>query len=195
MSKLLMFFGLSLVAIIVVIVGGNYIGVWRDPAEKVVLKMYEAISEGDTNAYMDTILPTNRRQPNLLGLVNAISIGIGPVGVDLSKLTAVTISDLDVSIIRSNETYALVQATGKIRYPILMLEVEFCDQHDVRLYSDGKWYVDVYAPERAERLEKILNIRQQELLEMANNSSSQAELNLLRGGFATGLETALDLCE
>jgi len=164
------------------------------PAERQVKKMYAALSDGDTYAYMDTILPENRRQPNILGLLNAISIGIGPVRADISKIASVNISDLRVSMLYSNETYALVQAEGNVRYSILMMEIPFCDQHDVRLHSDGNWYVDVYAPERFERLERILNIREQELMEMYDGSSGYNEYDIF-GELFTGMEQALNLCE
>lgn len=159
--------------------------------EGVVKRMYEAISKGDTDKYMDTILPENRRQPNPFGLINAISIGIDPISLDLSKITAVSVRDLKLSIIATSDDYALVQAKGKIRYPILTMELDFCDQHDVR-NVDGTWYVDVYAPERATRLEEILGLRQQELADMANDLYYQSGLF---GGLVQGMESALDLCK
>jgi len=160
--------------------------------EGTVKLMYKSISENDTDTYIDTILPENRLQPNIFGLMSAISISMGFVSIDLAKITDISIKDLKVSTIEKRENYALVRAEGKIRYPILALELRFCDQHDVRyLNDDGKWYVDMYAPERVARLEKILGIKQQELQAMSANPSLQA--NFL-GSYMASLESVLNLC-
>lgn len=158
--------------------------------ERVVESMYEALGEADTDAYLDAILPENRKQPNMMGLLSAFSLNIGPVGLDLGKLTGFSVRDLEFEeLVREND-YALVRVRGNMRYPILMMEVPFCDEHDVRLI-DGAWYVDVYAPERAGRLERVLGIRQQELEQL----SSDAEYQTLMGALGLSMEKTLDLCE
>lgn len=163
------------------------------PAERVVNDMYDAISDSDTDAYMDSIHPENRKQPNIFGLLSAFSIGIGPVSADLAKLTQISVRDLKVSIVHEySDSYVIVQAEGFVRYPILMLEFSFCDQHDVRLYSDGNWYVDLYAPKRIERLNRILVEYQTELLDPSLESAYLSE-NLFAAIFQ-GIEKGLDLC-
>lgn len=159
------------------------------PPERVVRRMYTALSEGDMDAYMDTILPENRRQPNILGLLNVLSVGIGPIGVDLGELTDISIKDLKVTQLQATDGYALVQSEGNLRYPAFTMELQFCDQHDVRRASDGNWYVDVYAPERTQRLERVLNVRQEELSGMMNGG------NDWWSSLIPGIERALDLCE
>ena len=95
----------------------QYFGLWRHPAERVVIKMYKALSDGDMNAYAEIILPSDQLQPNVLGMLDALSIGIGPVGVDISKLLGIDVKNLDVlSTIYLTDTYALVQAEGLVNY-------------------------------------------------------------------------------
>lgn len=195
MSKRLSHLMFLFILVAVVIAGCDS----RHPAEKVVDRMYKALSKGDMSGYMDTILPQNRQQLNPFGLLSAMSFSVGPVGFDVSKLMAVSIRDLKLKTLSLKDNYALIQAEGYVRYPVFMMEVRFCDQHDVRL-QDGEWYVDVYAPERAERLERILGIRQQELEAMARNAppaSGQPEDELLTalGMLGPSMEKALNLCD
>lgn len=172
-------------------------------ATKTVEKMYAALSDGDMDAYMDTILPENRRQPNPLGLLNAVSLGFGAggfsLGFDLSALMNVSVQNLTLTTLQSQNDYALIQAKGSFRYSLLMMELNFCDQHDVRKRA-GAWYVDVYAPERQTRLERVLAKRQQQLAAMA--AAAPAETGVLEtdlmnalGMLGPGMEVALDLCE
>jgi len=197
-KRLIHYLSLSLLVLIGLTVWGCT-ALNKHPAEKVVEEMYRAFSRGDMDGYMDTILPQNRRQPNPFGLLNAMSFSIGPVGFDVSKIMAVSIRDLKLKMLKVKDDYALVQAEGYVRYPIIMMEVRFCDQHDVRL-QDGRWYVDVYAPERAQRLEKVLGIRQQELANMALNVHRATgrpgdELSTAVSIFGSMMEKTLDLCD
>ena len=160
--------------------------------ERVVILMYKSISENDENAYIETMLPENRFLPNIFGLMSAVSLISDIVEVDISRFTKISIKNLQVKVIKKYKNYALVQAEGKIRYPLLALELQFCDQHDVRyLEEDGNWYVDMYAPERIARLEKILAIKQQELQAMVNNPSFDAGF---WGSYIASLKNILNLC-
>lgn len=165
--------------------------------------MYAALSDGDMDAYMDTILPENRRQPNPMGLLNAVSLGFGAggfnLGIDLSTLMDVSVQNLTLTTLQSRNDYALVQAKGSIRYSLLMMELNFCDQHDVRKRG-SEWYVDVYAPERQARLERVLDKRQGELQAMAASAPPETgvlETDLMNalGLLGPGMEVVLDLCE
>lgn len=167
--------------------------VFDHPAERVVNDMYNAISESDIDAYMDAIHPENRKQPNIFGLLSAFSIALGPVRADLGKLTHISVRDVKVSLVREySDSYVIVQAEGYLRYPILMLEFKFCDQHDVRRYSDGNWYVDLYATERVERLNRILFQYQAELSDPYHEPSYSNES--LYAAIFEGIEKGLDLC-
>lgn len=172
-----------------------FIGCSSGPAhERVVQDMYDALSDGDHDAYMDTLLPSNRQSPNLIGILSAVSISVGPIGLDLGALTQVSIKELEVKTLSKTDDYALVEARGLIRNPILGFEFPFCDQHDVRL-SGGSWYVDMLALERQARLEIILQAREQELQELLEGSQSQQQLS---GNpfaqFSDEMAKALDLC-
>lgn len=168
-------------------------------AEVVVRKMYVALATGDQDAYMDTILPANRRVLNPMNLVPALSVG-GNVGVfgaeiDIGKLMKFSFKELNVRTVRSSSDYALVEARGIVRYPALGMEFNFCDQHDVRK-ENGHWYVDIYAPERQERVSRLLEKRQKEIL--SNPPTPSGDMNdpigLIFSGIGQGMEQALDLC-
>ena len=184
-------------AVIVFVVGmlGACAGTKAHPAQDVVRRMYDALSKGDRDAYMDAILPENRQQGGYpLGVLDAFSFGIGPLNVDPSKLMSFTVKDLKVDLVSSRDDYALVQARGKVRYPIIAMELNFCDQHDVRRSQDGNWYVDIYASERTERLQRVQAKRQQELAQSPDGSGGADPFSLLKE-LGPMMEKALDLCE
>jgi len=165
------------------------------PAQDVVRRMYDALSKNDRDAYMDAILPENRQRGGYpLGLLDAFSFLIGPVRLEPSKLTGFTVKNLKVDLVSSRDDYALVRASGKVRYPIIALELNFCDQHDVRRSEDGNWYVDIYASERAERLQRIQARLQQELAQTPSGSGGADPFSLLQN-LGPMMEKALDLCE
>lgn len=192
---------LLLVGSITILIGGCSFG--ADPIQDVVVRMYESLEIGDTNAYMDTLLPENRRQPNPFGLLNALSASAGfgglNLGVDISKLIQVSFSDLEVTVLAKKGDYALTQAMGKIRYPILMMETPFCEQLDLRRV-DGKWYVDLLALERQQRMARILQRQQAQLEQLglaapAETGDIGADLQNMFGMFGSSMEYALNLCE
>lgn len=168
-------------------------------AEAAVRKMYVALATGDQDAYMDTILPANRRVLNPMNLVPALSvggnIGVFGAGIDLGKLMKLSFRDLSVRAIRTSPNYALVEVRGIVRYPALGMEFNFCDQHDVRK-ENGHWYVDIYAHERQERVSRLLEKRQKEIL--SNPPTPSGDMNdpigLIFSGIGQGMEQALDLC-
>ena len=165
------------------------------PAQDVVRRMYDALSKDEPDAYMDAILPENRQQGGYpLGVLDAFSFGIGPLNVDPSKLMSFTVKDLKVDLVSSRDDYALVQARGKVRFPIIAMELNFCDQHDVRRSQDGNWYVDIYASERTERLQRVQAKRQQELAQSPDGSGGADPFSLLKE-LGPMMEKALDLCE
>ena len=170
-------------------------GARTHPAQDVVRRMYDALSKNDRDAYMDAILPENRQQGGYpLGLLDAFSFGLGPLNLDPSKLMNFTVKNLKVDLVSSRDDYALVQASGKVRYPIVALELNFCDQHDVRRSQDGNWYVDIYASERAERLQRIQARLQQELAQSPGGSGGSDPFSLLQN-LGPMMEKALNLCE
>lgn len=170
-------------------------GARTHPAQDAVRRMYDALSKNDRDAYMDAILPENRQRGGYpLGLLDAFSFLIGPVRLEPSKLTGFTVKNLKVDLVSSRDDYALVRASGKVRYPIIALELNFCDQHDVRRSEDGNWYVDIYASERAERLQRIQARLQQELAQTPSGSGGADPFSLLQN-LGPMMEKALDLCE
>ena len=171
----------------------------RAAAEAAVRKMYVALSSGDQDAYMDTILPSNRHVLNPMNLVPALSIGgnigVFGIGVDLGKLMQFSVRDLSVNTIKISSDYALVEARGIVRYPALGMEFNFCDQHDVRK-ENGHWYVDIYATERQERVSRLIEKRQKTILEGPPTPTENMEdtIGLVFSGIGQGMEQALNLC-
>ena len=51
-------------------------------AERVVERMFTALEEGDHDAYLDTLLPSNRNRPDLEGILAALLGGVGRSGED-----------------------------------------------------------------------------------------------------------------
>ena len=143
----------------------------RHPAERVVANYYVALNDGDSDALMDAVEPADRNvmTTGLMGLLDALSVSIGPLGIDLGQLTDVRIRDLRLDVTSEATDYALVRAAGVVRYPALGTEVPFCFLHDVRREGDA-WYIDLDGPENAQRLERILPARQAELEVLASSS-------------------------
>ena len=178
-----------------------------EEAKKPVEQMYKAMATRDMNAYMDTILPENRSRPNPLSLLSILGalvpdLGIGDFNLDLGGLLGniaqVSIQDLKLTVEEERDGYVLVRAEGRMRYPGLFFETAFCDEHDVR-QVEGKWYVDVFAPEREARLQAILGSLQQELGALATAAPSltgnlEIDLLLTLRQFSEGAGVALDLC-
>lgn len=166
----------------------------RHPAEPVVENMYAALAANDMDAFMDTMLPANRRQPNPFMLIRGLVIGYGPVGIDLAQLTDISIPEVEVRVIQAGDGYALVQAEGYVRYPSLLLELPFCDQHDARL-EDGQWYVDVYAPEREARLSRLMEQRAQALQNQDWAVEEPEDLAGVLQILGEGMGMALNTCD
>jgi hypothetical protein len=168
---------------------------FQDPKITLVRKMYNSLAKGDANGYLDTILPQDRTMPNPLGLLSAIhlSFSYGPFGLDLSQLTKFSINDLKVKIIYSTDDYAIVQAEGGLRYPLLITEIQFCDTHDLRKVN-GRWYVDVLAPEKQARVENIL-AQKQGVIQNELSGASDQELFGMISSYMNAMQQIVDLCE
>lgn len=167
----------------------------RHPAERVVAGYYLGVARGDTDAVMDAVEPADRNLTGmgLLNLLDALSLNLGPLGLDLGALTEFSIRDLDLELLSATTDYALVRAAGNIRYLTLGMEVPFCDTHDVRRGGDGVWYMDLDAAERLARLERILPLREAEL--NALMASSGQSLTGIFDTMSDSMAISLNLCE
>lgn len=167
----------------------------RHPAERVVAGYYIGVARGDTDAVMDAVEPADRNLTGMgfLKLLDALSLSLGPLGIDLGALTDMSIKDLDLELLSSTTDYALVRAAGNIRYLTLGMEVPFCDTHDVRRGGDGAWYMDLDAAERLARLERILPLREAEL--NALMASSGQSLTGIFDTMSDSMAISLNLCE
>lgn len=185
-------FALGMMGLILVACSGSDA---RHPAEQVVARYYVGVARGDTDAVMDAVEPADRNMTGigLMNLLDALSLSVGPLGIDLGALTAFNINDLRLDLVQESGDYALVRAAGNIRYLTLGIEVPFCDMHDVRRAGDGEWYVDLDAAERMARLEQILPQREADL--MALMASSSESITGMFGAMTDSMAIALNLCE
>lgn len=184
-----------LAAVLVLAACGGGSSDTRHPAERVVAGYYIGVSRQDTDAVMDAVEPADRNLTGmgLLNLLDALSLSLGPVGVDLGALTEFSIRDLDLELLSASADYALVRASGNIRYQTLGMDVPFCDTHDVRRGGDGAWLMDLNAAERLARLERILPLREAELnaLMAASGDSISGAFGAMTDSMAIGL----NMCE
>lgn len=167
----------------------------RHPAERVVARYYIGVARGDTDVVMDAVEPADRNLigMGLLNLLDALSLSLGPLGIDLGALTEFSFKGLKLELLAESSDYALVRAAGNIRYLTLGLEVPFCDTHDVRRGGDGQWYMDIDAAERLARLERILPLREAELNALIASSSQSITgvFDMMTESMAIGM----NLCE
>ncbi|RIK19879.1 MAG: hypothetical protein DCC51_08250 [Anaerolineae bacterium] len=171
--------------------GGNK----RHPAEMVVARYYAGFSKQDTDIVMDAVEPADRHLTGMgfLNLLNALSVDVGFIGIDLGELTQMSIRDLDLELVSQTTDYALVRAGGKFRYLALGLEVPFCDLHDVRRAGDGNWYIDLDAAERMARLEHLLPQREAQIMALAETSDDS--ISNMMGMMTDSMAIAMNLCE
>lgn len=132
----------------------------RAAAEAQVRAMYEAMNENNTDAFMDSILPSSRSRFSLdaLRMLGEESIEEGSATwqvVAAGKLLNLTRRIDEFGAVPQADGSMLVKASGKLRYSAMGLEVDFCDLHEVRS-EDGQWYVDFYAPEHEARVAAAL---------------------------------------
>ena len=168
--------------------------------EKVVEQMYAALQEGDTDGYMDTLLPSTRNMPDLDGvlgsLLGGLSFGAGGFGFDLGGLLSPTFNDMEYTTVSKDGSHAVVQARGRMR--MMMMEYRFCDTHDLTKES-GKWYVNKFHEDRQKRIEDLV-IRNQQRFESSGAALNAGEdpledLASLFQGFGQAAEVMLDMCE
>lgn len=178
---------LSLTCVVALLCSCNL--VTKDPRTEVVDRMYAALANGDNDAHLDTLLPSNRRQfgINFMGLLSAFSISAGDVGLDLSTLTHFSFRDMRYSVDQSGPDHAVVRAEGKIRMSILVSELSFCQQLDTRL-ENGQWCVDALAPETQARTQRVIARNQQRLMEAGLGQASVSDMTKM-------YEITLNLCE
>ncbi len=183
---------LALFILIVAGCGGSSL----HPAERTVANYYVGQMKQDVDIMIDAIEPADRGLSGMavMGLLNALSVDIGFIGVDLGDLTKVSFEKLEFDLVTETADYALVRAEGNIRYLALGMEVPFCEMHDVRRDSDGAWYIDLDGPERAERLARILPRMEERMMALSNSGAGDSLTGML-GAMDEMMVIALDLCE
>jgi hypothetical protein len=182
--------------IFALIVAGCSGGSSLHPAELVVARYYVGLTEQDADVVMDAVEPADRGLTGMaiLGLLNALSLNVGFLGIDLGDLTAMSVKDLDLELVTETADYALVRAEGDIRYLALGMEAPFCEMHDVRLNADGSWYIDLDGPERADRLTRLLPRLEERMMALTNSGAGESVTGMF-GAMDEMMAIALDLCE
>lgn len=169
------------------------------PAD-VVEKMYKALQAQDQNSYLDTLLPANRKYPDLDGvlatLLGGTSVKFGGLGLDFDSLLTPSWSDIQYTTLMNDGEHAVVEARGFARS--MMMEMPFCDMHDLTKYQ-GAWFVDKFHPDREVRLRRYIERNKQKLLEQNPNIDPNLDpMKDLVNAFATlgsSMEIMLNLCE
>lgn len=191
--------------LLLLILAATLTGCGGGKPEKVVEQMYQALQEGDSDAYMDTLLPENRSMPDLDGvlgtLLGSVGMSAGPVGVNLGGLLRPTFKNLEIRTVSKDGDHAVVEARGAMR--MMMMEFPFCETHDLTR-EGGRWYIDKFHPARSMRLERLATRNRERLLAQEGTASSDVDsldamtLDDIAGLFSTfgnDAEIMLDMCE
>ncbi len=144
----------------------------------VVKRMYDAQARNDMNAYLDTLVPEARAQPqlNLQSLLGSMSFSALGIGFGLSEAVKYQFSQMNAQVLEQQDQTALVQTRGNFRMTgIVVMEVPFCGEHEIRLV-DGQWLVDLTSPTQYERVQRIAAVRQQEVNDLSENASPPLDL-------------------
>jgi|CXWK01.1.fsa_nt_gi ketosteroid isomerase-like protein len=173
---------------------GGSVSIGGHPAVDVVERYYEAFSADDMNALMDTVAPDDRNKTGfgLMGLINSLSFSLGGIGIDAGSLTEANVSNMEYDLVSENGDYALVKAEGNFRNTAMGIEAPMCDLLDVRREDDGKWYIDIDASERMDRLSRIQVTQQEKLMELLNSGDASAGVF---GDTAKVMAIYMDMCE
>lgn len=179
-------------------------GCGSEPPEAVVARMYNAINEGDSDAYLDTLLPSTRKRPDLGGIILSLAAGMslsaGPVGFDIGGMLVPKTGDMQFRVMSQDGDYAVVEARGLVR--MMMMEFKFCDTHDV-IRVGGRWYVDATHPARVQRVSRYSD-RNAKTLQAQGYSIQNPEdpladplawLDQLFMLYGTAMEIVTDLCD
>jgi hypothetical protein len=158
----------------------------------VVKRMYEAQARNDAGAYIDTLVPEARAQPqlNVQGLLNSLSLGAGGISFGLSEIAKFEFTQLSAQVLEEQADTALVQIRGNLRLTgVIIMEMPICGEHETRMV-DGKWLVDVLSSTQIERMQRISARQQQEMNNLAASANPPLQL-IDRRAFII----VLNLCE
>jgi hypothetical protein len=164
-------------------------------AEQVVLKMYDALTNDDRFAYLDTIPLRSRQAIKLENVIRGVIVSAhfeayGLV-VPFKELLWVSYRDVRVVSIWISDGYVITKAEGLVSMPKLGSEYKMCDIWDVRR-EDGRWFVDIDAKEREQRLMAVVAKRRQDDPNLANLPTAVGDFIAHWG---KGLDKLLSMCE
>jgi hypothetical protein len=121
--------------------------------------MYHALTNDDRFAYLDTIPLRSRQAIKMENVVRGVivSANLEAYGVvlPLKELLWVSYRDVRVASVWLSDGYVVTKAEGLVSMPNLGPEYKMCDIWDVRR-EDGKWFVDIDANERKQRLMAVV---------------------------------------
>ena len=127
------------------------------PALDVVARYYAAFNDATPDALLETIAADDRATAGigLPGLLDALAAGFAGLRLDPATRAAARVANVTVELVDATGDYALVRARGDFFAGAPGLQAPLCDLHDVRRGADGRWAIDIDAPERARRLARI----------------------------------------
>jgi hypothetical protein len=115
-----------------------------DSPSLAVLRLYQALQNQDDAAYLASLDPDLRSQPNPFFLLDALRFGAGlegiGLGIGLDQFAHLSFGDLHYRALDRAGARAHVQVRGKLRLATLGVEAPFCDEHLV-MKSGGRWLV------------------------------------------------------
>lgn len=167
-------------------------------AERVVQDMYDAWNSGVGTDYMDAIAPASREKIRLpavaVGLLEQVQFNQFSAQLPLAYFTDVVYRKMSYSGQLAASDYITVTATGRIWIEALKAEFPMCDVWDVHPYS-GEWLVDVDAPERGVRQQRIAAARATPDAWWQGVPVVNGIVDYFSGPTEEGIKKAVNLCE
>jgi hypothetical protein len=142
------------------------------------LRLYQAIQNQNDSAYLASLDPSLRTQPNPFFLLDALRFGAGVEGIDqgvgLQQFTQLRFSDLHYRTFDRTADDAHVRVTGNLSLPVLGVVVPFCDEHLVKRIG-GRWLVSYDEAEHTAKVDRWQQ-RWSSLMDQVNPSNIRASL-------------------
>jgi hypothetical protein len=161
------------------------------------MAMYTALNNNDPPAYLSTISPNSRSVIKVENVLRSIIVSsnlnaYGLVEIDLGGLFSVLYVDMVYWGEYQYDGYVIVRASGSVNILNSTSSYSVCDMWDVRRYAPNQWFVDVEAPERKQRIERIVKARIEANPWLAGLPGM---VSVPVGQWSQGIEGALQMCE
>ena len=167
-------------------------------AERVVQKMYDAMTSGVETDYIDAIAPASREKIRLeniaRGLLEHVQFDWYGAHLAVEDLTGVEYRKMRYTGELLASDHVVVTAAGGIWIDTMKVQYPVCDMWDVHPYS-GEWLVDVDAPERVVRQERIAAARPTPDAWWRDVPVLNGIMDSVSGGLEGSIRTSLNKCK